>query len=194
MREQPLGLDIGAGPSESPEPWQWQRAMWPAVGVVVLAATAVVVGHLQRPAPVPPPALETIVVPGGAIGSSRTGSHVLLWVSIRNAGSNPVMLTDPEAESGAGTDVLDVRVALGLGSYPMDGAWPPAQSVAIGPGVSAFVAIRFRVDCRVANAQLPLLPAIIVTVSAGRKRSIANITPDEQTMIAIGVNAEQQCH
>lgn len=194
MREQPLGLDIGSGPSDSPEPWQWQRAMWPAVGVVVLAATAVVVGHLQRPAPPPPPPLETIVVPGGAIGSSRAGSRVLLWVSIRNAGKNAVTLTEPGAEPGAGAEVLDVRVALGLGSYPTDGVWPPAQSVQIGPGVIAFVAIRFRVDCRVASPQLPFLPAIIVTVSAGRKRSIANITPDEQTMDAIGVNAEQECH
>lgn len=180
MPEQPPNLDISAEPTgDSPTP-RWQRAMWPAAGVALLAATALVVGHLQRPKPAPSRPLETIVVPGNRISSATEGNRALLAVDIDNIGRNPVTVTNPHLEPGAGVTVVDVRVEPAGVTLPLDGVWSPPGPVVINPMTGAQVVVRFGVDCsRVAFAdpQLPIFSGIVVTVSAGDATSVANVTP-----------------
>jgi hypothetical protein len=210
MHEQPLGVDLplepndirepievrgrndNREPSDYGDPFRWRRVLWPAVGVTMLAATAFIVGQLQRSTPEPPQPLETVVVPGNGLSTQAEGNLVLVAVEIKNIGHNPVTVTNPQAEPAAGVTVLDARVGFLNETLPMASTSSPPSPLLINPMVGASVIVRFTVDCGHADPQLPIFRAILVTVSAGTRTAVDDVTPDD-TMMA-DLDAAHLCH
>jgi hypothetical protein len=187
----PIELDLVSPPTgdESGAPSR-SAAKWPLVGLIVVAAVAVLAGRAQ---PREPASMGTVLRATGVF-QCAAGAYSTFQIDVVNQFDKPVTLSKVAVEA---TGAPAMRAAFGpegdMGPCRAGWSWPTAlKRLTIAPDHLGVVFLAYPRVCQPAAG--PVFRSVLVTVDVGgHRRLVRDITPDAESLTEVNANSSVIC-
>src|SRR5215475_13101490 len=167
------------------------RARWivlSIVGVLIIAAVAIVAGRSQRPKP--PPPHTYVSSPGFDLYTEENGDS-LFEIVIHSYSGNPITVSMPEVTTLPGTENVQLMLTLDEKSVPtpISGKpWPHELGPVVIPAYGdAALGVSYHVGCGMVGMRGPFVTSARVEASAGSVRTVRNVMPVLNPSVRYGI-------